>query len=126
MIATYIDISGNSYDLPKKTLKISKMIDEAYKSTVSEESYKKQYKFVCEVLGPDVANKMLDGTSINDIALDDLTIVFKGIENAYLKSVNEFNANLEAETLNNPAINKIIEMSKSIENINKIAEHNKK
>lgn len=84
-----VSIEDKEYILPKKTLKLAKMIDFAYGAASSEESYKKQYALVKEVLGADATKELLDGDKVEDIDLVMLSIAFVHIEKAYTKPVED-------------------------------------
>lgn len=84
-----VNINDVEYTLPKKTLKLAKMIDGAYAATSSEDSYKKQYVFVKEVLGAEKTKELLDGDKIEDVDLVLLSYAFVKIDKAYTKPVED-------------------------------------
>jgi hypothetical protein len=110
-----LEYGNEEYELPKKTLKIAKMIEEVYKSNLQgAKTYEVQYKFVCDILGKSVANQLLDGKSINDIDLIRLSILFLSIDHAYKKEVEEFQEELNRNQLDTDSINKIVDIGKSV------------
>lgn len=84
-----VNISDMEFTLPKKTLKLAKMIDGAYSAVSSEDSYKKQYAFVKEVLGAEKTKELLDGDKIEDVDLVLLSYAFVKIDKAYAKPVED-------------------------------------
>lgn len=111
-----VTIEDKEFTLPKKTLKLAKMIDSAYSAGTSEESYKKQYAFVREVLGADATKELLDGDKVEDIDLVMLSIAFVQIEKAYTKPVEDARDD-SADTI--AKMDKIVSVGNAIEKISK-------
>lgn len=112
-----VSIDDKEYKLPKKTIKLAKMIDSAYGASSSEDSYKKQYAFVKEVLGADDAKELLDGDKIEDIDLVLLSIAFVKIEKAYTKPVEDVRDD-DAETMEK--LEKVISVGNAMEKVSKM------
>lgn len=113
-----VEIENKEFTLPKKTLKLAKMIDSAYGAGTSEESYKKQYAFVREVLGADATKELLDGDKVEDIDLVLLSIAFVRIERAYTQPVgDERNREDDREVMEK--MDKIVSVGNAIEKISK-------
>ena len=91
-----IELDGESYVLPKKTIKIAKLIDAAKATNSTEESYRNQYKLVSECIDKEKLNKLLDGDKLESADLVQLTILFLKIEQAYLSPVEEAREGLES------------------------------
>lgn len=112
-------IEDKEYKLPKKTLKLAKMIDSAYGATSSEDSYKKQYAFVKEVLGADAAKELLDGDKVEEIDLVLLSIAFVKIEKTYTKPVEEArDSDDDTDTIKK--LDKIVSVGDAVEKIAKL------
>lgn len=110
---------GKEYELPKKTLRVEKMIDDVYKADTGtrEQSAKVMYNFVREILGAENATKVLESDNINDVDTQTLIIVFKSIEDAYLARVMEFQRQQQYDKLSQPAFDKLETVGKSVANI---------
>lgn len=117
-----VNIEDKEYQLPKKTLKLAKMIDAAYAALSSEDSYKRQYAFVKEILGADETNKLLNGDNINNIDLVLLSVSFKKIEKAYVKPVED----VEVESLDSSIDDKIDKLVAVGEAVDKVAKAGKR
>ncbi|MGO5053646.1 hypothetical protein ACTQ6A_14260 [Lachnospiraceae bacterium LCP25S3_G4] len=118
MVDTFI-WEGESFDLPRKTLKVAAEMDNVRKAdSVSQTaSYRAQYKFVTEILGKENAEKILDAEKLEDVDLSTLSIVYLGIENAYIKRVEDYRKEQTAEKLQIPGLDKAIDLAKSSEAI---------
>lgn len=115
-----VEIGNAEYPLVKKTIKIAKLIDAAHKSArTTVESYKKQYECVCACIGTDAAAKVLDGTTIDEIDLTELSIVFLKIEKAYITPVEEANAEINEQ---DKILSQVAQLGESIDKITKVKE----
>lgn len=112
-----VNIEDREYKLPKKTLKLAKMIDGAYSAVSSEDSYKKQYAFVKEVLGADETKDLLDGDKVEDIDLVLLSVAFVKIEKAYTKPVEDVR---DDDTDVMEKMDKIVSVGNAMEKVSKM------
>lgn len=119
-----IEIEGESIELPKKTLKIAKLIDEAKSATSTEKSYKSQYKVVTECVGKENADKLLDGNNLESVDLVSLSILFLKIENSYLSPVVETREEFESYG-NQKTIDAFADLGNAAEKISKLADFKK-
>lgn len=109
--------NDTEYPLAKKTLKIAKLIDAAHAiSTPTSESYRKQYECVVACIGENTAAELLDGKSVDEIDLTNLSILFLKIEQAYVKPVEE--ANSEIQDKEN-IMQEIKELGEAVEKLSK-------
>lgn len=93
MIYTVI-IDDRSYDLPKKTLAVTEMLDKAAdvdKLKIStRDKYKRVLDCIVAILGPENTAEALGSTDLNELDLTDITITFRKIVDAYNKPVQDY------------------------------------
>ena len=94
MAVTYRDANGSVIELPKLTLALSDRMDEVQAETVNAKRYALQLDFLNDVLGSEYVEAELDGTSVEDVDLVSLNILYTAIVNAYTLPVQQ--AQLEA------------------------------
>lgn len=115
----YIEIEGEEFSLEKKTMKIAKLIDDAHKTVrTTTASYKKQYECVQACLkNENIVARLLDGSTIEEIDLTKLSILFLKIEQAYIKPVEDANKELLGI---DDTIDQVNQLGASIEKISKL------
>jgi len=93
MIYTVI-IDDRSYDLPKKTLAVTEMLDKAAdvdKLKIStRDKYKRVLDCIVAILGQENTAEALGSTDLNELDLTDVTITFRKIVDAYNKPVQDY------------------------------------
>ncbi len=93
MIYTVI-IDDRSYDLPKKTLAVTEMLDKAADVDKLKISTRDKYKRVLDcieaILGQENTAEALGSTDLNELDLTDITITFRKIVDAYNKPVQDY------------------------------------
>lgn len=93
MIYTVI-IDDRSYDLPKKTLAVTEMLDKAAdvdKLKIStRDKYKRVLDCIVAILGQDNTAEALGSTDLNELDLTDITLTFRKIVDAYNKPVQDY------------------------------------
>lgn len=94
MAVTYRDRHGNAIELPKLTLSLSDRMDEIQAEQVNAVRYEMQLSFLKDVLEPSYVDAELDGTSVEDVDLVMLNILYTAVVNAYTLPVQQ--AQLEA------------------------------
>lgn len=112
-----IIIRGKSYELPAKTMKVVEKMEELERvdsdSRISiREKYRKVYDFFCMVVGKDNANEILGSDKLEEVDLNDITVAYLRIKQAYDKPIEDFNTNKTREKLDMLPLDKIIELSK--------------
>lgn len=120
----YVEIDGEEFSLEKKTLKIAKLIDDAHKTArTTAASYKKQYECVQACLkNENTVAQLLDGSTLDDVDLTKLSILFLKIEQAYIKPVEDANKELLGI---DDTIDQVNQLGASIEKISKLKELNR-
>ena len=93
MIYTVI-IDDRSYDLPKKTLAVTEMLDKAADvdklKTSTRDKYKRVLDCIVAILGQENTAEALGSTDLNELDLTDITITFRKIVDAYNKPVQDY------------------------------------
>lgn len=93
MIYTVI-IDDRSYDLPKKTLAVTEMLDKAAdvdKLKIStRDKYKRVLDCIVAIIGQENTAEALGSTDLNELDLTDITITFRKIVDAYNKPVQDY------------------------------------
>ena len=93
MIYTVI-IDDRSYDLPKKTLAVTEMLDKAADvdklKISSRDKYKRVLDCIVAILGQENTAEALGSTDLNELDLTDITITFRKIVDAYNKPVQDY------------------------------------
>lgn len=89
MAVTYRDRHGNAIELPKLTLALSDRMDEIQAEASNALRYEKQLSFLKDVLEPSYVDEELDGTTVEDVDLVMLNILYTAIVNAYTLPVQQ-------------------------------------
>lgn len=93
MIYTVI-IDDRSYDLPKKTLAVTEMLDKAADvdklKIPTRDKYKRVLDCIVAILGQENTAEALGSTDLNELDLTDITITFRKIVDAYNKPVQDY------------------------------------
>ncbi len=84
-----IKTKAGSIDLPKLTLALSDMTDDVEASTDTRERYEKQLAFLQEVIPPETLAKILDGETLEEIDLVELSVTYAAAVNAYAAPIIE-------------------------------------
>ena len=122
MIYTIISDDMQSYDLPGKTLKVVEKIEDLSKADARKdlsirEKYKKQYAFVIDILGKEVAKEFLGGDKLEELDLSVLTITCKKIIDAYDRPVDDYNRSKVQQSLDEIPLDKVSELIKATDDM---------
>ena len=115
-------VNGQSYDLPKKTMKVAEDIDKLLKADTDtkialKDKYKKQFDFIRGLIGEDNAKEIFTTDDINEIDLPEITLTVKKIIDAYDKPITDYYTEKSADGLSNLPIDKILELSKVVKEL---------
>ena len=94
MAVTYRDRHGNAIELPKLTLALSDRMDEIQAEVSNSARCELQLDFLKTVLEPSYVDDELDGTTVEDVDLVMLNILYTAVVNAYTLPVQQ--AQMEA------------------------------
>ena len=123
MIYTVI-INNQSYDLPKKTLAITEKLNDVVRtdniSGVSiREKYKKTYDCIADLIGPENVSEAL-GASIDDCDVNNITLAFRMIVDAYNKPLEDYKADRNYNDLNRLPLDKIMALVEAVKQVDKL------
>ena len=110
-------VNGQSYDLPKKTMKVAEDIDKLLKADTDtrialKDKYKKQFDFIRNLIGEDNAKEIFTTDDINEIDLPEITLTVKKIMDAYDKPINDYEIEKSREKISDLPLDKVIELAK--------------
>lgn len=110
-------VNGQSYDLPKKTMKVAEDIDKLLKADTDtrialKDKYKKQFDFIRNLIGEDNSKEIFETDDINEIDLPEITLTVKKIMDAYDKPINDYEIEKSREKISDLPIDKVIELAK--------------
>ena len=110
-------VKGQSYDLPKKTMKVAEDIDKLVKADTDirialKDKYKKQFDFIKGLIGEDNSKEIFETDDINEIDLPEITLTVKKIIDAYDKPITDYYTEKSADRINSLPIDKIVELVK--------------
>ena len=113
-------VNGQSYDLPKKTMKVAEEIDKLLKADTDtkialKDKYKKQYDFIRSLIGTDNSKEIFGTDDINEIDLPEITLTVKKIIDAYDKPINDYSMEKTVDRINGLPVDKLIELSKVVD-----------
>lgn len=116
----YSDAQGQTFELPKMTMKLSVDMDKVAAASAGAERFKAEYEFVKKALPKEYVDARLDGKKIDDIDLVALSVLYSEIDSAYAKPMLEARmagANAQIEQLQ-PMLNAASSVA-GIANINR-------
>lgn len=110
-------VNGQSYDLPKKTMKVAEDIDKLLKADADnkialKDKYKKQYDFIKFLIGEDNAKEIFTTDDINEIDLPEITLTVKKIIDAYDKPITDYEIEKSRDRISELPLDKVIELAK--------------
>lgn len=110
-------VNGQSYDLPKKTMKVAEDIDKLLKADTDtrialKDKYKKQFDFIRGLIGEDNSKEIFETDDINEIDLPEITLTVKKIMDAYDKPINDYEIEKSKEKISDLPLDKVIELAK--------------
>lgn len=85
----YSDNQGQTFELPKMTLKLSAEMDRVAAAAAGAERFKAEYEFVKKALPKEYVDARLEGKKIDDIDLVALAVLYSELDTAYAKPVLE-------------------------------------
>ena len=115
MVYTVI-VNGQSYDLPKKTMKVVEEMDkvaqiDSVKGLSIRDKFKKLYDFIVSLVGKENAVEILGSEKLDEVDLSEVTLAFKSIMDAYDKPLADYEAEKSRKQLDELQIEKIISLA---------------
>lgn len=116
MVYTVI-INGQSYDLPKKTMKVVEEMDkvaqiDSVKGLSIREKFKKLYDFIVSLVGKENAVEILGSEKLDEVDLSEVTLTFKKILDSYEKPLSDYEIEKSNSKFSNYPLDKIVELAK--------------
>lgn len=115
-MAYTVIINGQSYDLPKKTMKVVEEMDrvskiDSVKGMGIREKFKALFDFITGLVGEENAKEIFGSDKLDEVDLSDVTITFRKIMDAYEKPLDDYNADKGRNALDGLPIEKIISLA---------------
>ena len=113
-------INGQSYDLPKKTVKVVEEMDkvatiDSVKGIGIRDKFKKLYDFIVSLVGKENATEILGSDKLDEVDLSEVTLTFKKIMDAYDKSLTDYQADKAREKFSNLPIDQIANLAGAVD-----------
>lgn len=121
MIYTVI-LHNHSYDLPAKTLTITEKLDNAagvdqMAGLSTREKYKIVLDCVVDVLGADNVKEAIGSCKVEDVDLNDITLTFRKIVDAYNKPLQEYSMNANRADLESLPLDQITALAEAVKSV---------
>ena len=105
-------ISGKSYDLPKKTMKVMEEMDRVaqidnVKGMSLREKFKSLFDFITNLVGVKNSLEILCSDKLYEVDLSEVTLTFKKIMDAYDKPLADYNTSKSFETFDKIPLDKL-------------------
>lgn len=125
MLYTVI-INDHSFDLPKKTLAVTEKLENVIRTDTRagvslREKYKVTYDCVANLIGPENAAEAI-GATIDDCDVNDITLAFRMIVDAYNKPLEDYKTDRSAGNLNRLPLDKLMTLVEAAKQVNKLEE----
>lgn len=113
-------INGQSYDLPKKTMKVVEDMDrvaqiDSVKGIGIRDKFKKLFEFIRNLVGEENAKEILGSDNLDEVDLSEVTLAFKQIMDAYDKPIADYQAERTREKFNSLPIDKISNLAGAVD-----------
>lgn len=123
MVYTVI-INNQSYDLPKKTLAITEKLENVIRTDTRSgvplrEKYKATYDCVADLIGRENIVEAL-GASIDDCDVNDITLTFRKIVDAYNKPLEDYKTDKGLSELNSLPLDKLMALVDAAKQVDKL------
>jgi len=109
-------INGQSYDLPKKTMKVVEEMDKVaqidnVKGIGIRDKFKALFDFIGGLVGKETAKEILGSDKLDDVDLSEVTLTFVKIKDAYDKPLEDYNTDKSFQKLNSIPTDKIVQLA---------------
>ena len=109
-------INGQSYDLPKKTMKVVEKMDKVaqidnVKGIGIRDKFKALFDFIGGLVGKETAKEILGSDKLDDVDLSEVTLTFVKIKDAYDKPLEDYNTDKSFQKLNSIPTDKIVQLA---------------
>jgi hypothetical protein len=109
-------INGQSYDLPKKTMKVVEEMDkvaqiDTVKGISIRDKFKALFDFISNLVGKENAKAILGSDKLDEVDLSEVTLTFAKIKDAYDKPLEDYNTDKSFQKLNSIPTDKIVQLA---------------
>ena len=123
MVYTVI-INDQSYDLPKKTLAITEKLENVVRTDTRagvsiRDRFKATYDCVADLIGRDNIAEAV-GASIDDCDVNDITLAFRKIVDAYNKPLEDYKTERGMSELNSLPLDKLKTLVDAAKQVNQL------
>ena len=110
-------INGQSYDLPKKTIKVVEEMDKVaqidnVKGLGIRDKFKALFDFIGGLVGKEAAKEILGSDKLDEVDLSEVTLAFKKIMDAYEKPLEDYMTEKSQRALSGIPVADIVELAK--------------
>ena len=109
-------VNGQSYDLPKKTMKVVEEMDKVaqidnVKGIGIRDKFKALFDFIGGLVGKEAAKEILGSVKLDEVDLSEVTLTFAKIKDAYDKPLEDYNTDKSFQKLNSIPTDKIVQLA---------------
>lgn len=109
-------VNGQSYDLPKKTMKVVEEMDKVaqvdnVKGIGIRDKFKALFDFIGGLVGKEAAKEILGSDKLDEVDLSEVTLTFAKIKDAYDKPLEDYNTDKSFQKLNSIPTDKIVQLA---------------
>src|SRR5574344_1584239 len=113
-------VNGQSYDLPKKTMKVVEEMDkvaqiDTVKGIGIRDKFKALFDFIGGLVGKENAKEILSSDKLDEVDLSEVTLTFKKIMDAYDKPLTDYQADKVREKFSNLPIDQITNLAGAVD-----------
>lgn len=113
-------VDRKSYNLPPKNIRLVEDMERAaqvdsIRGMSTREKFEEILKFIISVVGENDANNILGTTSIEEVDLSMVTVVFRMIVDAYNKPIADYNSKKSSDLLSSIPSDRIDKITKLME-----------
>lgn len=109
-------VNGQSYDLPKKTIKVVEEMDKVaqidnVKGLGIRDKFKALFDFIGCLVGKEAAKEILGSDKLDEVDLSEVTLTFAKIKDAYDKPLEDYNTDKSFQKLNSIPTDQIVQLA---------------
>lgn len=109
-------VNGQSYDLPKKTMKVVEEMDKVaqidnVKGLGIRDKFKALFDFIGGLVGKEAAKEILGSDKLDEVDLSEVTLAFAKIKDAYDKPLEDYNTDKSFQKLNSIPTDQIVQLA---------------
>ncbi len=118
-------INGRSYDLPGKTLAVTEKLDDVVRTDRTpgvsvREKFQKTMNCLIDLMGRDSVEDALGSADIDSVDVNDITLAFRMIVDAYNKPLDDYTRAQGAGALAQLPIDKIVALADAAKQVSQM------